>query len=121
MYWRTVEGNFLLEGVSRPILLSSSANVVELPNGMQITTASEYFCVSRAGEILVKYSSPWTSTLEDELYVIDIHVVLGSNLYKYFYTERLWHGSRIDGEVLLRDLVAIGRHQLPFDPSQTII
>ena len=66
------------------------------------------------------YGGPWTSTLEEYLYVSDIHVVVRSSLYKFFWTERYGREGELHGEVCLRDLEPVAAEVLPFDATQVV-
>ena len=120
MMWRIGTNGYLLAGEAYPVLLSMSGGTVRLSDGTCVDSAREYFRVSVDGEVQQRYGGPWTSTLEDELYVSDIHVVLGSTFRRIFYVERLWREQRAEETVLLEDLTPVQRSELAFDPGSVI-
>lgn len=120
MSWRVSEREFLIRGRSYPICLSLSVNRVKLPDGTLINSANEYFKVSAGGEVLERYRDPWTCSVEDYLYVSGIHVVMGSSLYRFFWTEHFGHEGELEGKVCLRDLEPVAEGALPFDAAQVV-
>jgi len=120
MAWQIAKEEFLIRGRSYPVYLSLSVNRVRLPDNSYINTAHEYFRVSSEGEILERYNEPSTSTLEDCLYVINIHVVLRSSLYECFWTECYGRPGQLEAKILLQNLEAVTEHSLPFDPGNVV-
>ena len=120
MAWRVSGREFLIRGRSYPIYLSLSVNRVRLPDGTLINSADEYFRVSADGGVLQFYSGPSTSTLEECLYVINIHFVLHSLLYEFFWTECYGSEGEIEGRVCLRGLEPVADDALPFDASRVV-
>lgn len=104
----------MLEGRHFPIHLSGSGYGVKLRDGREITTAAEYFEVSESGRLVKTFSRPNTTTLEDDLFVQNIHVVVGSELVRFFVTENAQNTS-VNPAQIIRGLVAIGDDELPFD------
>jgi hypothetical protein len=78
MIWITPQGHFLIQGEVYPIYLSLSGQGITLPTGEVIHAAPAYVEMTPDGDIVHTYSGPLTSTLDDYLYVSNIHVVLGS-------------------------------------------
>jgi hypothetical protein len=120
MPWRIGTTDYLLAGESYPILLSMSGNDVQLSDGTCINSAREYFRVSADGEVHERYCGPWTTTLEDELYVSDIHIVSGSTFRRIFYIERLWRERRVEETILHDGLTPVQPVELPFDAKGII-
>jgi hypothetical protein len=120
MAWSISKHEFLIKGRSYPIYLSLSVNSVALPDGSHIDSANEYFRVSSDGSLLEWYRGPSTSTLEDCLYVINIHCILQTTLYKFFWTECYRRPGEIQETTCLRGLEPITENGLPFDPSQIV-
>ena len=120
MSWRISEREFLIRGRSCPIYLSLSINRVKLPDGNLINSAHEYFRVSADGGVLEWYSGPSTSTLEECLYVINIHSVVQTSLYKFFWTECYDREAELGEKICLRDLEPVAEKVLPFDPTQVV-
>ncbi len=114
MLWKTREGNFLIEGRQFPIHLSGSGYGVKLRDGREITTAAEYFEVSESGRLVKTFSRPNTTTLEDDLFVQNIYIVVGSELVRFFVTENAQNTS-VNPAQIIRGLVAIGDYEFPFD------
>ena len=120
MSWRISEEEFLVSGRSYPIYLSLSTNRVALPDGTFINAANEYFRVSAEGVILEWYTGPFTSTLEECLYVIDIYCVLQLSLYKIDWTECYGRPPARQKQVCIQDLAPILEDMLPFNPVRVI-
>src|SRR5215208_2987606 len=120
MAWRISEHEFLIQGRSFPIFLSLSVNRVSLPDGSQINAANEYFRVSAAGDLLEWYRGPSSSTLEECLYVINIHVVIQTLLYELFWTECYGRAPERVETMRLRDLDFVADPVLPFDPVRAV-
>lgn len=120
MYWQVSAQEYLIAGRTYPIILSLSVNRVRLPDNSSIHSAQEYFRVSGNGDILEHYKAPFTSTLEDCLYVIDIHVVLRSSLYEFFWTECYGRPGELEAKILLPSIKTLTEELLPFDPGETV-
>lgn len=120
MYWRISPQEFLISGRTYPIRLSLSVNRVRLPDNTLIESAKEYFRVATHGEILEHYKAPFTSTLEDCLYVIDIHAVIRSSLYEFFWTECYGRPGELEARVRLQNLVETTEKSLPFLPDELV-
>jgi hypothetical protein len=104
MIWTTARGHYLIQGKMHPIYLSMGGQGIRLPTGTIIHDAADYREVTRTDSVVATYSGPLTSTLDDYLYVSNIHVVIGSTLYQFFYSENADGDSRLREIVLLRDL-----------------
>jgi hypothetical protein len=120
MLWRISDREFLVQGRSYPIYLSLSVNRVKLPDGTFVNSAHEYFRVSSDGSVLEWYQGPSTSTLEDCLYVINIHTVMQSSLYEFFWTECYSRESELQQQMCLGGLAPVTSNELPFDPDQIV-
>ena len=120
MYWQVSSQEYLIAGRSYPIYLSMSVNRVRLPDDALIDSAKEFFRVSENGDILQHYKPPFTSTLEDCLYVIDIHAVLRSSLYEFFWTECYGRPGHLEAKIVLQNLEAVMEELLPFNPAEVI-
>ena len=120
MAWRTSNAEYLIYGRSYPIYLAASTDRVQLPDGTLFNSASEYFQVSASGEVLEYYGGPWTTTIEDWLYVSGIHVVLGSELYECYWAQRCFKEGELRQQVLLQDLEAIPTYAVPFSPPDVV-
>lgn len=120
MLWRISDREFLVQGRSYPIYLSLSVNRVRLPDGTFIDSAQEYFRVATDGRVLEWYQGPSTSTLEDCLYVINIHAVLQSSLYEFFWTECYGREGEMPEKVCLRGLAPVPGTAVPFDAGEIV-
>lgn len=120
MSWQISEHEFLIRGWSYPIYLSLSVNRVHLPHGTLINSANEYFRVSADGSVLEWYRGPSTSTLEDCLYVINIHSVVQTSLVKFFWTECYGREGRLEEKLCLHHLEPVAEEALPFDSAQIV-
>jgi hypothetical protein len=70
--------------------------------------------------VLEWYRGPSTSTLEDCLYVINIHSIQQTSLYKFFWTKCYRRPGEIQEAICLQDLEPVMENGLPFDPSQIV-
>ena len=104
MIWTTARGHLLIQGEAHPIYLSMSGQGIRLPTGAVIHAAADFREVTRAGEVVATYSGPLSCTLDDYLYVCNIHVVIGDALNCFFYTETTEGDTRLRETVLLRHL-----------------
>lgn len=104
MIWTTAQGHVLIEGEAHPIYLSVSGQGIRLPTGAVIHAAADYREVTRTGEVVATYSGPLSCTLDDYLYVCNIHVVMGTVLSCFLYAENGAGDSKLEETVLLRDL-----------------
>jgi hypothetical protein len=120
MAWRISEHEFLIQGRSFPIFLSLSVNRLSLPDGSQIEASHEYFRVSGSGNVLEWYRGSSTSTLEECLYVINIHAVIQRSLYEFFWTECYGRKPERAETLRLRNLELVANPDLPFDPVQVV-
>ena len=120
MAWRNSNGNYLIYGRKYPIYLAASSDRVRLPDGTFINAANEYFEVSPREKVLKHYGSPWTTTLEDTLYVCGIHVVIASALYEFTWSQRSFREGELTQQVRLEDLEAIPTYALPFSAPDVI-
>ncbi len=118
--WRISEEEYLLQGRSHRIHLSLSVNRVLLPGGERINSANEYLRVSGSGDVLEWFRGPRTSTLEEYLYVSDIHCVLDATLRRFFWTERHGCEEEILAKTLIERLVVVSESEVPFNPIRII-
>jgi hypothetical protein len=120
MSWRISDREFLIQGRSYPIYLSLSVGRVRLLDGTLINSAHEYFKVSADGSVLEWYRGPSTSTLEECLYVINIHSVLQTSLSEFFWTECYGRAGEIQEKLILRGLEPLAKDAIPFDPTRIV-
>ena len=120
MIWQTAGQQFLVQGNLYPVYLSLSVNRVQLPDGSLIHSAYEYFHLSADGSVLKWYREPWTSTLEDCLYVMNIHSVIGRSLYEFSWTECYGRAPALEEKVCLRDLQPVPLNRLPLDGGRIV-
>lgn len=120
MIWRTFDGDWLVQGRSHRIQLSLSRNRVLLPDGSQIRDACEYFRIGPDGSLLQHYRGPQTSTVDDELYVFDIHVVIGDTLHRCSWIEHFRDGDELRDRVCLTGLAPASLDSLPTVVTQAL-
>jgi hypothetical protein len=119
MLWRISDREFFVQGRSYPIYLSLSVNRLKPPDGTLIRSAHEYFRVSAKSSVLEWDQASSTSTLGDCLYVINIHDVLQSSLYEFFWTECCSCAREMHEKACRPGLAPVTDTSLPFDPDQT--
>ncbi|HVK05059.1 MAG TPA: hypothetical protein VM490_16400 [Armatimonadaceae bacterium] len=102
--WTTADGHLLWEGEPVPIY---SHSPVRLPDGTLIDAARPYVEKTEAGTVVREYGAPFSSTLEELLYVSGIHVVLGDRLFRFGWEEKVGptFRTRLSQAIVLRGLV----------------
>lgn len=120
MIWRTSDGAWLVQGRSHRIQLGLSRNRVRLPDGSLIRESSEYVRIGPDGALLQRYPGPRTSTVDDDLYVFDIHVVLGDALHRCTWIENFRDGDELRDSVCFSGLEPVTRDRLPEVVAQTM-
>jgi hypothetical protein len=112
--WTTPDGHLLWEGEKHTL---NSACPIQRTNGEIIEESAEYYKATEAGDIVTMYSAPMTSSLEDDLYVVNIHLVIESTLYRFLWRERYGGDTELNTEIEIVGLVPFARTTLPFDPA----
>ena len=117
--WKLPDGHYLLEGAEQhwPVNTPSS---IRLPNGEVLSHATEFRVVTREGKLVTTYPPPRAYSLEDTLYIYDIHVVSGGQLYRYFWQQPWRYEEMIEAQCVLTGLVECAADALPFDPARTL-
>lgn len=118
--WRTFDGDWLVQGRSHRILLGLSRNRVRLPDGSQIRESCEFFRLGPDGTLLQHYRGPQTSTVDDELYAFDIHVVLGDALHRCTWIEHFRDGDELRDQVCLTGLAPASLDSVPTVVAQAL-
>lgn len=120
MVWRIPGGDWLVRGRSSTIQLSLSRNRVRLPDGSLVRESCEYFRVGPDGALLQRYPGPQTSTVDDDLYAFDIHVVLDGALHRCTWIENFRDGDELRDRVCLTGLEAAAVGVLPEAVAQAM-
>lgn len=120
MIWQTFDGDWLVQGRSHRIQLGLSRNRVRLPDGSQIREACEFFRIGPDGSVLQHYRGPQTSTVDDELYACDIHVVIGDTLHRCTWIEHFRDGDELRDHVCLTGLAPASFDSLPMVVAQAL-
>ena len=115
--WKTKEGTFLVQKNLAPIQFVSGG--VGLKNGERFNKSAEYYEIDGSGNIIEKYGAPRSGSLEDELYVSGIHLVIGDSLYDFFWSQRYPEESTQRAKRLLYGLEP-HESPLPFDADAAI-
>ena len=118
MIWKTPENRFLVQGDRHPI-----PNCVNLPlqlaSGDSIEEAAEYFEIADSGTVVRGYSAPSNHGYEDELWVVNIHAVIATTLYRITWMEKFEHEPRVEQKTVLDNLESY-EGALPFDFTRAI-
>jgi hypothetical protein len=117
MVWRTSEGHFLIQGKLTRIPFIHGG--VGLADRGRFHESAEYYEISNSGKVMNRYSEPLPFSIEDEMTVSNIHLVIGDALYKFYWSQLYGHEARLKVEKLLRNL-QVYNGQLPFDPDEAI-
>src|ERR671911_2276977 len=94
MVWITTDGHFLIQGKMAPIPFIYGG--VGLSDGKRFDESAEYYEITTSGVVIKKYSEPLPFSIEDEMTVSNIHIVIGDSLYKFYWSQRYGHESRIE-------------------------
>ena len=117
MVWKTPEGNFLIQRNMNVIPFINGG--VGLENGERFRESAEYYEIASSGKVVTRYGEPLPFSIEDEMTVSNIHLVIGDALYKFYWSQLYGHEARIQVEMRLRNL-QVYNGQLPFDPDEAI-
>lgn len=120
MLWRAADGSWLVRGRSHRIQLGLAGNRVRLADGSLIRDSAEFFRVAADGTLLQRYPGPQTSTADDDLYVFDIHVVLGDTLHRCTWIENFRDGDELRDSVCLDGLAPARSDDLPEIVAQAL-
>lgn len=120
MAWRTPQGDWLIEGRSHPIQLGLAVSRVHLPDGRLVRASSEFLRCDDDGALLQHYRGPVTSTVDDDLYVFDIHVVIDGRLLRCTWIENYRDGDELRSVVRLEGLQEVADDALPFAAGSVI-
>jgi len=115
--WKTSEGHFLIQGKMTRIPFIHGG--VGLKGGERFHESAEYFEITNSGRVVNRYSEPLPFSLEDEMTVSNIHLVIGDVLYSFYWSQLYGHEARVKVEMRLRNL-QVYNGQLPFDPDEVI-
>ncbi len=119
MCWRLPDGQYLVAGAAEPLPVSWN---MALPSGEVILSASKYYVVTPAGAVTRVYDAPWTSSVEDTLYVGPLHRVVGGQLTYCYWKDVYSHDGPelMHCNVVLSDLVPCAKDEVPFDVTKVI-
>ena len=90
-----------------------------LANGERFHESAEYYEITSSGKVINKYCEPLPFSIEDEMAVSNIHLVIGDVLYNFYWSQLSGHEARIKVEMRLRNL-QVYDGPLPFDPDAVI-
>src|SRR5262245_50306934 len=113
MFWLTPAGEYLVEG--EVCSLSYGAESLRDPGGSPLRAAKYYLCTA-TGEVTQAYAAPQVYSIEDELGVTNIHVVLSGTLHRHHYRQVGPREPEVRSEALVAGLKPRSRKSIPFDP-----
>jgi hypothetical protein len=117
MVWKTSEGHFLIQGKMTRIPFIHGG--VGLADGERFHDSAVYYEISSSGKVVNKYGEPLPFSIEDEMTVSNIHLVIGDALYRFYWSQLYRYESRFEIEMLLRNL-QVYNSLLPFDTDAVI-
>ena len=117
MIWKTSEGHFLIQG--RMARIPFIHGGVGLKDGERFYDSAEYYEVTSSGKVVKRYGEPFPFSLEDDMTVSNIHLVIKDVLYRFYWSQLYGHEPRLKVEMRLRNL-QVYNGQLPFDPDEAI-
>ena len=82
MKWKTKKETYLIQIKKVPIEFTSSS--VGLTNGERFNESAVYLEKTSSGKIITRYGEPTSFSLEDELFIDNIHLVIGDSLYRFY-------------------------------------
>jgi hypothetical protein len=122
-YWRSPDGNYLIQGAPVPWPISG-IGTVRLSDGRELDHATMYSVVEPSGRVTATYPAPRAYSLEDSLYLHDFYEVVDGQFCRLLWEQRYRGDAKVLHEsisiqaVILTDLVECGASELPFDPDR---
>lgn len=117
MNWKTTKGSFLIQ--KNMVHIPFISGGVGLADGERFSEAFEYDEITSSGEIIHKYGQPVPFSIEDEMTVSNIHLVIGDSLYEFFWSQQYPHEAKLKVKTLLHGL-QLNASPLPFDADVAI-
>jgi hypothetical protein len=111
--WKLPNGHYLIEGA--PALFPTSyVSSICLPDGDILHQASPYYVVTDEGRLIATYGTPHAYSLEDVLYVYDLHAVTHGQLCRFLWQEQWGKEAQTTiVAVLLTGFTECAVHDLP--------
>lgn len=111
MKWKTNQNTFLiLENIT---LIPFIYGGVGLEGGEMFDTSAEYIETDMSGHFVKRYDPPQPFSIDSEMTVSNIHLVIGDCLYKFYYSQVFGYQPVIQSEELLSGLEMF-QGELPF-------
>jgi hypothetical protein len=117
MVWLTTDANFLIQGQMAPIPFIYGG--VGLSDGVRFHESAPYYVMTQSGRVVKKYGEPMPFSIEDEMTVSNIHLVIGDALYDFYWSHIYPREARIEVTLRLRGL-RLYETPLPFDSDGVI-
>ena len=111
MKWKTTQNTFLI--VEKITLIPFIYGGVGLEGGEMFDNSAEYIETDMSGHFIKRYGSPLPFSIDSEMTVSNIHLVIGDCLYKFYYSQVFGYEPNVQSEVLLSRL-EIFQGELPF-------
>ncbi len=121
MNWKTMDGTFLVQRNMRKIPLLV-VETIKLENE-EFYQSAEYFEVTDNGIVLNKYEQATTSTGEYDLFINNIHRVIGDSLYEFNLTQNFPVAESVIATTTNKKLLTglqPYESELPFDVGSVI-
>jgi hypothetical protein len=112
MKWKTGRDTFLIQKDLAKIPYIYGG--VGLEGGERFDESAVYFETTTTGQIVKRYSEPLPFSIEDEMTVSNIHLVIGDCLYSFYYSRRFRSDPELKAELLLSGL-ELYEDALPFN------
>lgn len=113
MAWITREGDYLVEG--QRYHLYHGAESIRDHKGSFLQPA-KFYLIENKGNVRSTFSEPIYYSIEDELGVTNIHVIVGDALYEYFWRQRdAFPEPKVSIKILLNGLRTIHDDEVPLD------
>ena len=93
---------------------------VGLKNGEKFDSSAEYYEITNEGTVVNKFGRPLPFSIEDEMTVSSIHLVIGDALYGFYWSRQYPFEAGIKATKILHGLEPF-ENELPFDVESSII
>ena len=105
MNWKTTKGSLLIQ--KNMVHIPFISGGVGLVDGERFNEAFEYDEITSSGETIHKYGEPMPFSIEDEMTVSSIHLVIGDCLYEFYWSQQYPHEAKLKVKMLLHSLQLI--------------
>lgn len=117
MNWKTTKGSFLIQ--KNRVHIPFISGGVGLADGERFNEAFAYDEITSSGELIGQYGEPMPFSIEDEMTVSSIHLVIGDSLYEFCWSQQYPYEAKLKVKMLLHGL-QLNATPIPFAADQAI-